>query len=197
MKSHTNLDIAQSNSVYRWLAGVQPQDDPNRVESHGSRPRAECQEPQDHSDVPRASFSSGSQRRRRTQRDDERLHLVQQSTPSRVPAGSPLDLPPLGDRQGIENGHGERFDNNTADPYSTKTYGRKPRRKTRPDRYELKDSIRSKSRRTVDEEGKGQDKTRKRRKTSALAKPEDNFKAPNVLQERLTVCSTRNFLHFC
>lgn len=198
MQPHTNLDIAQSNSVYSWLAGVQPQDDPNCVEPHGSRPRqqhrADFQGPQVHLNTHKEDSSFWSQRRRSTRRDNGRLQVAGQSTPNYLSGESPSSLLPLRPRQGIDNGRNEGFDENTIDPYSAKTYGRKPRRKTRPNRYELKDPIRPKSRRAVDGECKGQDEPRRKRRKSGLAKPQDNFNAPNVLQERLTVCRTKVFL---
>lgn len=71
-----------------------------------------------------------------------------------------------------------------------KTYERKPRRKTRQDRYEPKDAAARVQQTNRDDKDGREPSSRKRKRKGGKTRPEDAFQAPNVSQGRLTVWNT-------
>lgn len=74
----------------------------------------------------------------------------------------------------------------SATPNMGKEYGRRPRHKTRPDRYEPKDTGKTSRKSTRDDKKKKSNPKKGHRRLSKAVIGE-GFKAPNVKQNRLTV----------
>ena len=80
----------------------------------------------------------------------------------------------------------------SAIPPKNQEYCRKPRRKTRQDRYELKEPIRLRKQPIVKEKGRKPDcKNQHRRNLKTPTR--DEFEGPSVLQDRITVGNSKFF----
>ncbi|KAL1958921.1 hypothetical protein VTO42DRAFT_3474 [Malbranchea cinnamomea] len=183
MQRHRRLDVYKTDDVYKWLSQVEPFDALDHGESHGppqqeqhcsglqtieSDPNAPRQDlrVEDHQEL---TVTSRNERRERAARSAAN-HSIEGAV------NFPAHFPPISHPQ-------EQIGPRVTGLCGGKTYERKPRHKTRPDRYEPKVPLRVPA---AVGGGNGRSRLRKR-KRNEVTKPEDAFRAPNVLQERLTL----------
>jgi hypothetical protein len=148
-------DRLQESHVYRWLSRVEPSDVPEGADL--PNPSTETHENHRRQEAPNVNFHRavlGAE-----QGDQPGLYA---SSAFRHPVTSGFDRAP--------------------DHTPENIYERKPRRKTREDRYEPKE----KRPLDGDQLDKRQSGSRKKR-SKGKGKPDEAFKPPNVLQQRLTV----------
>jgi hypothetical protein len=155
MDKHMGSDRLQESHVYRWLSRVEPSDVPEGADL--PNPSAETHENHRQQEAPNINFH-------------------------RAAPGGEQEEQPAPDTPNAFSGPVTSGFDQAPDRMPENIYERKPRRKTREDRYEPKE----KRPRDSDQLGNRQSGSRKKR-PKGKAKPEEAFKPPNVLQQRLTV----------